>query len=76
MVIIAHYELISIPSRIFSGFYFSDYVVLLLGHYELMIILFLTKQWMPELHRFAPNVPVVLVGTKLGEEMLNVTLIH
>ncbi|XP_051148508.1 rac-like GTP-binding protein ARAC7 [Andrographis paniculata] len=23
------------------------------------------KKWMPELHRFAPNVPVVLVGTKL-----------
>ena len=24
------------------------------------------KQWMPELRRFAPNVPIVLVGTKLG----------
>lgn len=23
-------------------------------------------QWMPELRRFAPNVPIVLVGTKLG----------
>ncbi|KAF9614367.1 hypothetical protein IFM89_018242 [Coptis chinensis] len=23
------------------------------------------KKWMPELHRFAPNVPIVLVGTKL-----------
>uniref|UniRef100_A0A452ZJJ6 Uncharacterized protein n=1 Tax=Aegilops tauschii subsp. strangulata TaxID=200361 RepID=A0A452ZJJ6_AEGTS len=23
------------------------------------------KQWMPELRRFAPNVPIVLVGTKL-----------
>jgi GTPase SAR1 family protein len=36
-------------------------------HYEL-IILFLNKQWMPELRRFAPNVPVVLVGTKLGKK--------
>lgn len=24
-------------------------------------------QWMPELRRFAPNVPIVLVGTKLGK---------
>lgn len=24
------------------------------------------SQWMPELRRFAPNVPIVLVGTKLG----------
>jgi hypothetical protein len=32
-------------------------------------------QWMPELRRFAPNVPIVLVGTKLGEEpLLNTTL--
>uniref|UniRef100_A0A7N0TN25 Uncharacterized protein n=1 Tax=Kalanchoe fedtschenkoi TaxID=63787 RepID=A0A7N0TN25_KALFE len=23
------------------------------------------KKWMPELRRFAPNVPIVLVGTKL-----------
>ncbi|KAJ8768668.1 hypothetical protein K2173_023572 [Erythroxylum novogranatense] len=23
------------------------------------------KKWMPELHRFAPNVPIILVGTKL-----------
>lgn len=46
-----------------------------LERYEL-IILFLNKQWMPELRRFAPNVPVVLVGTKLGEEMLNATLLH
>jgi len=49
--------------------------LLLLEHYEL-IILFLTKQWVPELRRFAPNVPVVLVGTKLGEENLNVALIQ
>ncbi|KAL0410639.1 UNVERIFIED_CONTAM: Rac-like GTP-binding protein ARAC7 [Sesamum latifolium] len=27
------------------------------------------KKWMPELRRFAPNVPIVLVGTKLGEEL-------
>nr|CAB3464738.1 unnamed protein product [Digitaria exilis] len=33
----------------------------------------LKKQWMPELRRFAPNVPVVLVGTKLGGEMLNIS---
>lgn len=25
-------------------------------------------QWMPELRRFAPNVPIVLVGTKLGKQ--------
>jgi GTPase SAR1 family protein len=25
------------------------------------------KKWMPELRRFAPNVPIVLVGTKLGK---------
>lgn len=24
------------------------------------------SQWMPELRRFAPNVPIILVGTKLG----------
>ncbi|CAN1148098.1 Rac-like GTP-binding protein ARAC7 [Linum perenne] len=24
------------------------------------------KKWMPELRRFAPSVPIVLVGTKLG----------
>jgi GTPase SAR1 family protein len=47
----------------------------LLEHYEL-IILFLTKQWVPELRRFAPNVPVVLVGTKLGKETLNMALIQ
>jgi hypothetical protein len=49
--------------------------LLLLEHHEL-IILFLTKQWVPELRRFAPNVPVVLVGTKLGEETLNMALIQ
>jgi len=27
-------------------------------------------QWMPELRRFAPNVPIVLVGTKLGKQEL------
>lgn len=26
-------------------------------------------QWMPELRRFAPNVPIVLVGTKLGMQL-------
>ena len=35
---------------------------------ELMAILFLVKQWMPELRWFALNVPIVLVGTHLGEE--------
>lgn len=28
---------------------------------------FVFGQWMPELRRFAPNVPIVLVGTKLGK---------
>jgi GTPase SAR1 family protein len=42
--------------------------------YELTVLLFfffLNEQWVPELRRFAPNVPVVLVGTKLGEELLD-----
>lgn len=47
---------------------FQNVVMMAVEHYEL-IILFLNKQWMPELRRFAPNVPVVLVGTKLGEEV-------
>jgi len=31
-------------------------------HYRLYFV-----QWMPELRRFSPTIPVVLVGTKLGE---------
>lgn len=33
-------------------------------------------QWMPELRRFAPNVPIVLVGTKLGKDMTLFKLMH
>jgi hypothetical protein len=29
--------------------------------------LLFTVQWIPELQHYAPGVPVVLVGTKLGE---------
>jgi hypothetical protein len=29
--------------------------------------LFFPPQWIPELQHYAPGVPVVLVGTKLGE---------
>ena len=65
----------SIPRSIFAVSDFQIMCLSLLEHYEL-IILFLTKQWVPELRRFAPNVPVVLVGTKLGEENLNVALIQ
>ena len=65
----------SIPRSIFAVSDFQIMSLSLLEHYEL-IILFLTKQWVPELRRFAPNVPVVLVGTKLGEENLNVALIQ
>jgi GTPase SAR1 family protein len=28
--------------------------------------LLLFFQWIPELHHYAPGVPIVLVGTKLG----------
>lgn len=31
-------------------------------------------QWMPELRRFAPNVPIVLVGTKLGMQLSSLSL--
>lgn len=30
-------------------------------------MLILDKQWIPELRHYAPNVPIVLVGTKLGK---------
>ena len=33
-------------------------------------------QWMPELRRFAPNVPIVLVGTKLGKCFSEAKLLH
>jgi len=67
--------LANVPSSIFAVSAFQILWLLLLEHYEL-IILFLTKQWVPELRRFAPNVPVVLVGTKLGKETLNMALIQ
>lgn len=30
-------------------------------------MLFVPLQWLPELQHYAPGVPIVLVGTKLGE---------
>ena len=47
----------------FPFFFFSLHNAVI--HYYFLSILF---QWMPELRRFAPNVPIVLVGTKLGKE--------
>nr|GMD85950.1 rac-like GTP-binding protein RHO1 isoform X2 [Ipomoea batatas] len=29
-----------------------------------------SKKWIPELRHYAPNVPLVLVGTKLGESQV------
>ncbi|GJN14913.1 hypothetical protein PR202_gb01790 [Eleusine coracana subsp. coracana] len=52
------------PAIYLQSLLFRFLVVFLLECSELIIV-FLTKQWMPELRRFAPNVPVVLVGTKL-----------
>lgn len=31
----------------------------------------LDQQWIPELRHYAPNVPIVLVGTKLGKIILS-----
>ena len=31
-----------------------------------VLILFRTWQWIPELRHYAPSVPIILVGTKLG----------
>ncbi|OWM77391.1 hypothetical protein CDL15_Pgr016788 [Punica granatum] len=30
----------------------------------------ISKKWIPELRHYAPNVPIVLVGTKLGKKFL------
>jgi Ras-related C3 botulinum toxin substrate 1 len=39
-----------------------------LTHYTYLLEKFpLNKQWIPELQHYAPNVPIVLVGTKLGK---------
>ena len=57
----------NIRNRLFRSF---SVLIIWLECSELMTILFLIKQWMPELRRFAPNVPIVLVGTKLGEQLV------
>lgn len=41
----------------------SSYLRLLISCFTLSIL-----QWLPELRRFAPNIPIVLVGTKLGKQ--------
>lgn len=63
--------LVSYDNRILGSTYlkFPCYLYILLvpsiSDFNNLTILFV-NQWMPELRRFAPNVPVILVGTKLG----------
>ncbi|KAH0448298.1 hypothetical protein IEQ34_022098 [Dendrobium chrysotoxum] len=33
----------------------------------------ISKKWIPELRHYAPSVPIVLVGTKLGKKIMNRT---
>ena len=35
-----------------------------------------SKTWIPELKHYAPGVPIVLVGTKLGNLLLHLLLMH
>jgi len=39
------------------------------------LVLFIYFQWIPELKHYAPGVPIVLVGTKLGENSVKYDLI-
>lgn len=39
------------------------------------LVLFIYFQWIPELKHYAPGVPIVLVGTKLGENSVKHDLI-
>lgn len=57
--------------------FITCYKDLCLLHYFVILWLFpilIFMQWMPELRRFAPNVPIVLVGTKLGMQLSSLSL--